>query len=68
MIKLLLVSWVQVFITFLLAYFCADYSKMISIMFESFHLTQLMQNAAAHVQSARCWRDAGVAHTHMRRK
>lgn len=32
MIKLLIVSWVQVFITFMLAYFWAAYSIMISIM------------------------------------
>lgn len=32
MIKLIIVSWVQVFITFMLAYFWAHYSKMISIM------------------------------------
>lgn len=46
MIKLLLALWVQVFITILLAYFCADYSKMISIMFECFYLTQFTQKAA----------------------
>lgn len=36
MIKLFIVSWVQVFITFMLAYFCVTYSKLISIVFSPF--------------------------------
>lgn len=36
MIKLFIVSWVQVFITFMLAYFCVTYSKLISIVVRPF--------------------------------
>lgn len=44
--KLLVVSWVQVFTTFLLARFCADDSKMIYATFECFHLTPLKPTSA----------------------
>lgn len=58
MIGLLFVSWAQVFITFLLAHFCTDYSKIISIMLECFHLPPLTPN------SARCL-TGSVVHGHM---
>lgn len=61
MIGLLFVSWVQVFITFLLAHFCGDYSKIISIMLECFHLMPLTSNSSQSLTGS-------VAHGHVTRE
>lgn len=61
MIGLLFVSWVQVFITFQLAHFCGDYSKIISIMLECFHLMLLKPNSAQSLTGS-------VARGHMSRE
>lgn len=61
MIGLLFVSWVQVFITFLLAHFCTNYSKIISIMLECFYLPPLTPDSARRLTGS-------VAHGHMSRE
>lgn len=67
MIKLLIVSWVQVFITFMLAYFWAAYSK------NDLYCVWWLSSDTVHTEcglalSAQCWCDGGVAHSHGSRR